>query len=67
VVIIKSGVDKRYAVNHVVTHHNRCVPCVVAGSLTDVANTLDGHWHLFDTFAIDEAQFFADLKDFCIL
>lgn len=65
VAIVKSNKDDRYSARHVVTHDGVRKQCHAVPSLTAFRETLTTVYTAADVIAIDEAQFFPDLKDFC--
>eukprot|EP00877_Chromochloris_zofingiensis_P004185 jgi/Chrzof1/13768/Cz08g11140.t1 len=65
VAVVKSSKDARYAQHWVVTHHGRCVRCFTALTLHEFKLKLGSAYGKFHVIAIDEAQFFPDLVDFC--
>lgn len=67
VVILKSNKDNRYSTSHVVTHDGTRKPCHSVPTLHHFKTSIDPHaYSSIDVIAIDEAQFFSDLKDFCL-
>ncbi|XP_010045991.2 thymidine kinase [Eucalyptus grandis] len=66
VAIIKSSKDTRYATDSVVTHDGMKFPCWVLSDLSSFRQEFgDDAYEKLDVIAIDEAQFFEDLYDFC--
>ncbi|GAA0170866.1 nucleotide kinase [Lithospermum erythrorhizon] len=66
VVVIKSSKDTRYAVNSVVTHDGTKFPCWALPNLSNFKLKFGiDEYHKVDVIAIDEAQFFDDLYEFC--
>lgn len=66
VAMIKSSVDTRYAVDYVVTHDGTKFPCWALPNLLTFKEKFGIEaYNKVDVIGIDEAQFFADLYDFC--
>nr|GMC85679.1 thymidine kinase-like [Ipomoea batatas]GMC85801.1 thymidine kinase-like [Ipomoea batatas] len=66
VVVIKSSIDTRYAVDAVVTHDGTKFPCWALPDLTSFKDRFGSDaYKKVDVIGIDEAQFFDDLYDFC--
>ena len=65
VAVVKSNIDNRYATDHVVTHDGTKKPCYAVPSLTEFREVHSSVYTTADVIAIDEAQFFPDLKMFC--
>jgi thymidine kinase len=65
VALVKSNKDDRYSESHVVTHDGTRKECHAVPSLTVFRETLTRLYTDADVIAIDEAQFFPDLKEFC--
>lgn len=66
VAIIKPSKDTRYASDSVVTHDGMKFPCWVLSDLSSFRQEFgDDAYEKLDVIAIDEAQFFEDLYDFC--
>ncbi|KAG9151649.1 hypothetical protein Leryth_001956 [Lithospermum erythrorhizon] len=66
VVVIKSSKDARYAVNSVVTHDGTKFPCWALPKLSSFKERFGvDQYAKVDVIAIDEAQFFDDLYEFC--
>ena len=65
VAIVKSNKDDRYSTTHVVTHDGDKKECHAVPSLAAFRETLTTFYTNADVIAIDEAQFFPDLKEFC--
>lgn len=64
ILVLKSSKDVRYHDHKIVTHNGRAMDCVSVHDLIPVLET-DGYKSA-QVIAIDEAQFFTDLRDFCI-
>ncbi|WIA29953.1 hypothetical protein OEZ86_000051 [Tetradesmus obliquus] len=64
-VAVKSSKDERYGCHWVVTHDGRCMRCFTADSLAQFRDQLGPAYHKLAVLAIDEAQFFPDLAEFC--
>ncbi len=65
VAIVKSNKDDRYSSSHVVTHDGIKKQCHAVPTLTSFRETMTAVYTDADVIAIDEAQFFTDLKEFC--
>ncbi|KAK2995655.1 hypothetical protein RJ640_013612 [Escallonia rubra] len=66
VAIIKSSKDTRYAIDSVVTHDGTEFPCWALPDLLSFKHRFGTDaYDKLDVIGIDEAQFFADLYDFC--
>jgi thymidine kinase len=69
VAVITSALDNRYAKNMCVAHtgmSHEALPARELLPLTREANGCGWDMDLFDVIAIDESQFFPDLKIFCL-
>jgi len=66
VAIIKSNKDTRYSESHVVTHNGTQKACFAVPTLSTFRDTFSDTYAEVQVIAIDEAQFFSDLSDFCI-
>ena len=71
VVVINSNKDTRYGKNVCATHDGQTRPAFAIGNLLDLLDAehpASAHFHKdeIDVIAIDESQFFPDLKQFCI-
>eukprot|EP00882_Tetradesmus_deserticola_P034412 GHRQ01039459.1.p1 GENE.GHRQ01039459.1~~GHRQ01039459.1.p1 ORF type:complete len:140 (+),score=65.03 GHRQ01039459.1:383-802(+) len=64
-VAVKSSKDERYGCHWVVTHDGRCMRCYTADTLAQFKQLLGPAYHKVALLAIDEAQFFPDLAEFC--
>jgi hypothetical protein len=64
-VAVKSSKDARYSSHWVVSHDGRCMRCYTADSLAQFKLALGPAWAKLQVLAIDEAQFFPDLLEFC--
>eukprot|EP00775_Hariotina_reticulata_P012703 gene12703-12834_t len=64
-VAVKSSRDQRYGCHWVVTHDGRCMRCYTADTLAEFKQLMGPAYHKLQVIAIDEAQFFPDLIDFC--
>ncbi|KAG2442374.1 hypothetical protein HXX76_002460 [Chlamydomonas incerta] len=63
-VVVKSAVDTRYAVDHVVTHDGVRVLCVPLSRLGDLRAALgEAEYAATQVVAVDEAQFIGDLRE----
>lgn len=66
VAVIKSDKDNRYSEREIATHDGVKRSCFTACSLNDFRNGIeDTAYEDIDVLAIDEAQFFSDLAQFC--
>lgn len=66
VLVIKSHKDTRYHAHKVVTHNGVSKPCHSVASLRDLGIRLGAEYSNVEVIAIDEAQFFDDLMEFCL-
>lgn len=57
ILVLKHAFDNRYAVDHIVTHDGKKIPCTCVSELMNIDPS---NW---DVILIDEGQFFADLFD----
>eukprot|EP00878_Enallax_costatus_P018410 GHUV01019380.1.p1 GENE.GHUV01019380.1~~GHUV01019380.1.p1 ORF type:complete len:441 (+),score=107.47 GHUV01019380.1:306-1628(+) len=64
-VAVKSAKDERYGCHWVVTHDGRCMRCYTADTLQEFKQLMGPHYQKLQVLAIDEAQFFPDLLEFC--
>jgi thymidine kinase len=64
-VAVKSSKDSRYSTHWVVAHNGHCMRCYTADSLAQFRLALGPLWHKVSVLAVDEAQFFPDLVEFC--
>jgi thymidine kinase len=65
VALVKSNKDDRYSASHVVTHDGTAKECHAVPTLASFRDSLATIYTQADVIAIDEAQFFTDLQDFC--
>jgi thymidine kinase len=65
VAMVKSDKDGRYSSDHVVTHDGARKPCFSVPSLAEFRKIAADSYESFHVIAIDEAQFFPDLSEFC--
>lgn len=65
VAIVKSDKDNRYSGTQVVTHDGVQKPCFAVPSLSRFRQVVGEAYTGFHVIAIDEAQFFPDLAEFC--
>lgn len=67
VAMVKSDKDGRYSSDHVVTHDGASKPCFAVPTLADFRTVAAESYDSFHVIAIDEAQFFSDLSEFCAI
>lgn len=66
VVLLKSNKDNRYgSPDHVVTHVGDRMRCLTVNNLEEFRDEQEAMYQSAEVIAIDEAQFFPDLLDFC--
>lgn len=65
VMLLKSEKDSRYSSKHIVTHNGESKGCFSVRNLADVKTRYSKEYAECHVVAIDEAQFFKDLVDFC--
>lgn len=65
VAVVKSSKDDRYCNSSVVTHNGLKRPCFAAPTLRAFREAAGADYPSFHVIAVDEAQFFPDLHDFC--
>ena len=66
-VVLKSDRDSRYSKDRVVTHDGRSRACYAVSSLETFREIVgEETYQSIDVIAIDEAQFFPDLLEFCV-
>ncbi|PRW39184.1 thymidine kinase [Chlorella sorokiniana] len=65
VAVVKSSKDDRYCNASVVTHNGLKRPCFAAPTLRAFREAAGADYPSFHVIAVDEAQFFPDLHDFC--
>ncbi|KAI7838599.1 hypothetical protein COHA_007607 [Chlorella ohadii] len=65
VAVVKSSKDDRYCSSSVVTHNGLKRPCFAAPTLRAFREAAGADYASFQVIAVDEAQFFPDLHDFC--
>ncbi|KAK3282696.1 hypothetical protein CYMTET_9577 [Cymbomonas tetramitiformis] len=67
VLVVKSALDERYGVDSVVTHDGKTRDCVALPSLQRLEEHVSQQdLAQYQVIAIDEAQFFSDLVEFCL-
>ncbi|KAK9862753.1 hypothetical protein WJX84_004796 [Apatococcus fuscideae] len=66
VVAIKSAKDTRYHASRLVTHDGQSRECFAASSLAEFKEHQASEYRASQAIAIDEAQFFPDLLEFCL-
>ncbi|KAI3431353.1 hypothetical protein D9Q98_004411 [Chlorella vulgaris] len=65
VAVVKSNKDDRYCAANVVTHDGLRRPCFASPSLAAFKEAAGAAYSGFQVIAVDEAQFFPDLQEFC--
>lgn len=65
VALVKSDRDNRYSATHISTHDGLERSCHAVAALSDVRAALGPAYEETEVIAIDEAQFFPDLLQFC--
>ncbi|PSC71863.1 Thymidine kinase [Micractinium conductrix] len=65
VAVVKSDKDDRYCAAHVVTHSGIKRPCFAVPTLAAFKAAAGAAYAGFQVIAVDEAQFFPDLREFC--
>lgn len=65
VVVMKSKVDNRYSLDSVVTHSGDSELCRAVQNLMSYKKDMIAEYSACQVLAIDEAQFFPDLVEFC--
>ena len=65
VALVKSDRDNRYSANEITTHDGISRSCHAVPALADVKAALGQAYEATEVIAIDEAQFFPDLMQFC--
>ena len=63
--LVKSDRDNRYSANEITTHDGISRSCHAVFALADVKEALGQAYDATEVIAIDEAQFFPDLLQFC--
>lgn len=67
VLVVKSALDERYGVDSVVTHDGKTRDCLALPSLQQLQEHVSRQdLAQYQVIAIDEAQFFSDLVEFCL-
>lgn len=66
VLVIKSHKDTRYHAHRVVTHDGVSKSCHSVRTMEELVTRLGAEYQRIEVFAIDEAQFFGDLMEFCL-
>eukprot|EP00873_Tetraselmis_striata_P007660 jgi/Tetstr1/427924/TSEL_017999.t1 len=65
-VIVKSKIDNRYSADEIVTHDGCRRPCYAVSTLAELRKVLgDKQYQDVQVVAIDEGQFFDDLREYC--
>lgn len=63
--LVKSDRDTRYSKNEIATHDGIARRCHAVNTLAELRSAVGESYESVDVIAIDEAQFFPDLLDFC--
>lgn len=63
--LVKSDRDNRYSADEITTHDGISRSCHAVSVLADVRKALGQAYDATEVIAIDEAQFFPDLLQFC--
>ena len=63
--LVKSDRDTRYSKNEIATHDGIARRCHAVNTLAELRSAVGESYESVDVVAIDEAQFFPDLLDFC--
>lgn len=66
IVLVKSDRDTRYSRNEITTHDGLARRCHAVNTLSQLRSAIGGTYDTVDVIAIDEAQFFPDLLEFCL-
>lgn len=65
VALVKSDRDDRYSSSEITTHDGVARPCYAVAQLADLKSAIGQSYDSIQVIAIDEAQFFPDLLEFC--
>ena len=65
IAMVKSDKDNRYSQTEITTHDGLARPCYAVARLADLRSAVGQSYDSIHVIAIDEAQFFPDLLDFC--
>ena len=63
--MVKSDKDNRYSSSEITTHDGVARPCYAVAELADLRSAVGKSYDSIQVIAIDEAQFFPDLLEFC--
>ena len=63
--LVKSGRDTRYSTTAITTHDGLARQCHAVDTLASLKEVIGLDYSSVDVIAIDEAQFFPDLVEFC--
>lgn len=65
IAMVKSDKDNRYSSSEITTHDGVARPCYAVAQLADLRSAVGQSYDSIQVIAIDEAQFFPDLLEFC--
>lgn len=65
IALVKSDRDTRYSRNEITTHDGLARRCHAVNTLSQLRSAIGETYDAVDVIAIDEAQFFPDLLEFC--
>lgn len=65
VAMVKSDKDNRYSSSEITTHDGAARSCYAVAQLADLRSAVGQSYDSIQVIAIDEAQFFPDLLEFC--
>ncbi len=65
ITLVKSDRDTRYSKNEITTHDGIARRCHAVNTLAELRSAVGESYDSVDVIAIDEAQFFPDLLEFC--
>lgn len=66
IAMVKSDKDNRYSRTEITTHDGLARPCYAVAQLADLRSAVGQSYDSIQVIAIDEAQFFPDLLEFCV-
>lgn len=66
IAMVKSDKDNRYSQTEITTHDGLARPCYAVAQLADLRSAVGQSYDSIQVIAIDEAQFFPDLLEFCM-